>query len=340
MVSEAELDDEQYKIRMLKSGNYLIEGSAGSGKTVLALQKAKEIQESKTGTYLVVIFTKTLRTFIEDGVRSLGLDPNRVCHFHDLNNLNISSVDYVIADEVQDFDDSQVQALINLANKHFIFFGDNAQQIYSSRTNGISLNRIKQLAGIPENNHKRLHKNYRLPKPIAEFAQNIATYRDDLVNRCVKASGDKPVIIHCKNFNSELDYIESVIRNEGWSDVGILLPNNSEVKKVKDYYNLKRFPVEYKYDIKAGYYNNTTYNTLNFYTDLPKVITYHSSKGLQFEHVFLPNCSIDSNLHNYQDALYVATTRASVSLIITYSDKLSRYISAIPNRYYKLQNKK
>lgn len=339
MVSEAELDDEQYKIRMLRTGNYLIEGCAGSGKTLLALQKAKEIQDSKAGSYLVVIFTKTLRKFIEDGIISLGLDENRVCNFHQLDKLKITSIDYVIADEVQDFDDIQIQSLVHLARKNFIFFGDDAQQIYASRTNNTSLSRIKTVAQIPNSNHKRLEKNYRLPKSIAEFAQHIATNPDDLTNRCTKSTGQKPLIVHCKSFNLELDYISTLIGREGWSDVGILLANNDEVSMVKDYYGAIGFPIECKYDYKIDKWHKKTFNTINFYTDLPKIMTYHSSKGLQFEYVFLPNCEIDTNEFNYRDALFVAATRASTSLIISYSSKLSKYISKIPAKYYTVVEK-
>lgn len=339
MVSEAELDDEQYKIRILKADNYLIEGCAGSGKTVLALQKAKEIQDSNSGSYLVVIFTKTLRKFIEDGIKKLGLDPTRVCHFHDLNRRNISSVDYVIADEVQDFDDDQIKYLVSLSKKNFIFFGDDAQQIYSKNNRNNNLNNIKTIASIPYSNHKRLEKNYRLPRSIAEFAQQIATNPDGLVSRCVKTAGDKPVIIKHRSLNHELDYVESLIKNEGWSDVGILVSNNKEVIRIKEYYDNKNFPIEYKYDVKIDEYNKKTYNTLNFYSDKPKVMTYHSSKGLQFEHVFLPKCEVASNNLNYQDALYVATTRASVNLFISYSNSLSKFISSIPTGYYKFLEK-
>jgi superfamily I DNA/RNA helicase len=66
---------------------------------------------------------------------------------------------------------------------------------------------------------------------------------------------------------------------------------------------------------------------LDFNSNLPKVMTYHSAKGLQFDTVFMPHCGED--WIEYKNAFYVALTRTSRQLIITHSDKLSRYIQQI-----------
>ena len=194
MVSEEELDDEQYQVKMLKMDNYMIEGCAGSGKTILALHKAREIQELELGTYLVVIYTKTLRAFIKDGITSLGLNPDRVCNFHQLKNYGFESADYIIVDEIQDFNTEQIQNLIKMANKNFIFFGDDSQQLHAIRNGNITLEDIKKIGSIEYEKHITLNKNYRLPKPIAEFAQQISNKEKLLVERCVKQVGDLSLI--------------------------------------------------------------------------------------------------------------------------------------------------
>ena len=63
---------------------------------------------------------------------------------------------------------------------------------------------------------------------------------------------------------------------------------------------------------------------------IPKIITYHSAKGLQFHHVFLPDCNL--SFYKFKPSLYVAMTRSSQTLSIYYSDSLSPYIDAI-DRY-------
>ncbi|WP_059171980.1 3'-5' exonuclease [Bacillus sp. FJAT-27445] len=336
MVREEELDDDQYKIKMMKMDNYLVEGCAGSGKTILALQKAKEIQDLSLGSYLVVIYTLTLRSFIKDGVTSLELDPDRVCNFHALDKSGFDSADYIIVDEVQDFSAQDLNKLIKMAKKHFVFFGDDAQQLYASKTNNISLKDIINLSNISKENHKILEKNYRLPKPIAEFAQQISKNNDSLADRCTKIDGEKPLIINFINPKAQLDFIVNVVRNETLSDVGILVGTNEDIETIKRYFDSIGFRAEYKF-YEEG--KNKRVNDLDFYTDSPKVMTYHSSKGLQFEHVFLPMCQHGLTKYNFQEALYVAVTRPSQRLIIMYSQVLSPFIKNIDRKYYDYQKR-
>ena len=41
------------------------------------------------------------------------------------------SADYIIVDEIQDFELKEIQEFMNAAKKHFLFFGDSAQSIYT-----------------------------------------------------------------------------------------------------------------------------------------------------------------------------------------------------------------
>jgi superfamily I DNA/RNA helicase len=334
LISEESFDEEQRRIQTLKDGNYLIEGCAGSGKTVLALTKAYEIKESELGTYLVVIFTHTLKDFIKDGITNLGLDEDRICNYDQLEKRGYTSADYIIVDEVQDFEDVRIQHLKEMANKHFIFFGDDAQQLYSDRTNKTNLKRIANLTGIAANNHKKLSKNYRLPRPIAEFAVQIAKDSNpNIIGQCVKSSGKKPIILKCKGFEDELDYIRKTIENNGLLNVGILVKDNDEIQNVIDYYDKLKFNIQYKYYKKNGNSKNLI-DTLDFYDHTPKIITYHSSKGLQFDYVFLPACNVAYSKYDFQDSLYVAVTRTSEELHITYSETLSPYIKKVSKNLY------
>lgn len=338
MVREEELDDEQYKIKMMKMDNYLINGCAGSGKTILALQKAKEIQDLDLGTYLVVIYTHTLKSFIKDGVTSLGLDPDRVCNYDSLEKNGFDSADYIIVDEIQDFPISKIDKLKKMAEKNFIFFGDDAQQIYGGKNNNIKLNDIKVFASIDDGNHKILDKNYRLPKPVADFAQNLHFTAGDLAGRCTKLTGDKPIVLKCVNPKDQLDYILNLIKNETLQDVGILVATNKDIELLKSYFEHIGFEAEYKY-YEEGERNRELVSDLDFYTSKPKVMTYHSSKGLQFEHVFMPLCECDYVNHNYKEAMYVAITRTSQRLIILYSNILSPFIQSIDGMLYEHYSK-
>lgn len=51
------------------------------------------------------------------------------------------------------------------------------------------------------------------------------------------------------------------------------------------------------------------------------MMTYHSSKGLQFEHVFIPECTVEDDAN--RNPLYVAVTRTYRALYIMHSGNLS-----------------
>ena len=61
-------------------------------------------------------------------------------------------------------------------------------------------------------------------------------------------------------------------------------------------------------------------------------MTYHGSKGLQFEYVFLPECSVEGS--DNRNPLYVAVTRTYRSLFIMHSGNLSSLFDDVPEDLY------
>ena len=73
-VKDSELDDYQVKVINKKTDNsYIVKGCAGSGKSILALWKAKQIQDEHKGTYLYIVFTKALMQYMADGISQVGI---------------------------------------------------------------------------------------------------------------------------------------------------------------------------------------------------------------------------------------------------------------------------
>ena len=76
------------------------------------------------------------------------------------------------------------------------------------------------------------------------------------------------------------------------------------LESVKEYFERKNFSNEAKINENSD---------LDFDSELPKIITFHSSKGLQFETIFIPFC--DYPIHDswlithYKNPLYVGLTR-------------------------------
>jgi superfamily I DNA/RNA helicase len=322
-INESELDDYQVKIvRRNLNSSFIVKGCAGSGKTVLALWRAKELAEQGNNDYLIIVFTKALKQFIEDGIHTIGVDQSKVLyHWEWINKCGKLSAEYIIVDEVQDFDTDELRELQKAATKNFILFGDSAQQLYKDVPNKgrlLTMEEIQIQTGIPMEN---LVINHRLPKKIARVAEQVTLSSDPLTDRCNKEGVNKPRLIECNSLNDQLDYIIDVVRAQNYLDVGILFPRNSDVLEAKKYFDSKKWGVEAKF----GYGSNSM--DLDFKTDNPKLMTYHSAKGLQFEAVFLPMCNVGEEKD--RNPLYVALTRSYRDLFILYSNTLSPYISNI-----------
>jgi superfamily I DNA/RNA helicase len=332
-IKDSELDDFQLRVINRKTdGNLIVKGCAGSGKSVLALWKVKQIQREEKGTYLFIVFTKVLRQYMLDGIRQIGIDESNVTYYHEWKyKLQCPSADYIIIDEAQDFSLEEIERFRSRAQKALLIYGDSAQQLYSSVKNKqvASIEEITLFTKFPE---EKLVFNHRLPKTIARVAERISTVDDELEGRCRNAGTSKPKILQYRDIEEQLDAIVELISNRNMEDVGILFPTNREVEYAYDYFRDNHdIHVEAKYDNKNSEELNSVMN-LNFTSKNPKIITYHSAKGLQFENVFLPECSC--RYPNQQNALYVAVTRSYDGLYIMHSGNLSPFFDNVPKELY------
>ena len=334
-INESELDDYQIQIIQRQMDNsFIVKGCAGSGKTVLALWRAKEIDEAGLGSYYVIVYTKALRQFIDDGVKDIGLsERNVVHHWQWKHRLKMPHADYIIIDEVQDFTSDELKELQACADKAFILFGDSAQQIYKGLKHGLMT--MEEIAVLTRISMETLSLNHRLPKKIARVAEKLSTTYDPLESRCLKEGMTKPYLIEKDNFNAQLDFIKEVIDERGYTDIGILFQDNHQVKQADGYFKKIDFKVEAKYDI--SFPDDTKFN-LNFHSENPKLMTYHSAKGLQFEAVFLPNCNVADNGDDAVNPLYVALTRTYQDLYVSHSGDLTNYLSKLPTELFESIN--
>nr|WP_315175954.1 AAA family ATPase [uncultured Flavobacterium sp.] len=332
-INESELDDYQIPIIQKKMNtSFVVKGCAGSGKTVLALWKAREIAEAELGSYYVIVYTKALRQFINDGVNEIGLSQSHVVHYDKWKNrLNKENADYVIIDEVQDFTKDELTELQKSAKKAFILFGDSAQQIYKGlKPDLMTMEQIANHTSLPL---EQLVLNHRLPKKIARVAEYLNSTGDTLESRCKKEGANKPFLVEANNWEEQLDFIKNTIEERGYTDVGILFPVNKDVKSADEYFKKIGFGVESKYDI--NYPNNVKFN-LNFHSDNPKLLTYHSAKGLQFEAVFIPLIGMNSLAGDNNNPFYVALTRTYQDLFIIHSNNASNKFAQIPKVLFEI----
>lgn len=247
-------------------------------------------------------------------------------------------INYLIIDEGQDFSiDDYKTNFISQAEQSITIFGDTNQQLYENR--GTSIDTIQSVFRYPL---KNLEFNYRIPKTIAKIAQKIPVPNLDLISQNRKNNGDsdfpsfpKPIVKKCKSVVEELQYILNKIKTEEMDDVAILLPNNGVIEKVHTFFSNKGIGTQVRYTVNlpenraAGVYPMfRSVDTLDFTNhDLPCILTFHSAKGTEFDNVFIPFADDDNKLD--RNAFYVAVTRSSSRVFITYSRKLTSLLKDI-----------
>lgn len=340
MVIESELDEDQIKVLMATNDkSCLVSGCAGSGKSVLALIKAQRIQREKGDNYQIIVYTKTLCNYMNAGREALGLHNDFYYHYRWKNKLGCPQADYVIVDEIQDFTSEEVQEFIDSTKKNFFFFGDTAQSIFQGLKETMPVNGINRLFSY--NNEPKnfaLYRNYRLPIPVARVAQHIGIDLEAFDEKTYKSKETAiPRFIQYNSLEEQIGAIANIIKRNGMIDVGILLPHNEDVIKVSILLKRNNINHELRYVDKENWHNSV--DTLNFNTSNPKVMTYHSAKGLQFGTVFLPGISPLSNdpkrMVSEQKALYVAMTRTYRNLYVMYSGVLPAPLNKVPIELFK-----
>lgn len=343
-LSLKDYDKKQEEVLLYNGNNVLIEGPAGSGKTILAMIKLFELEENLKN-YRIVLYTITLKNFIKSKMIKAKFNDidNKIFYEQEYEqNFENDNYDYIIIDEVQDIKMEKLTEYIDKAKVGFFLYGDNAQQIYPEKTENLNiLEEIKKLHSVK---NFKLVRTYRVPKKIALFAEKIDRIKGNLSINCYKSGEQLPKIIEFSNNDDELMYIKNTIENEGWKDVGILLKRNSMVKGFAEKLNDIGLVVESKYKDE----NDRIIDNLNFESHNPKVMTYHSSKGLEFERVFIPRCNVyedkltnkKGRWYNYREAFFVALTRSSQSLIISYirNDK-SKYLDEFDKNTYIFESR-
>ncbi|MDR1198649.1 MAG: ATP-binding domain-containing protein [Prevotellaceae bacterium] len=247
-------------------------------------------------------------------------------------------VNYIIVDEGQDFTLSNYsQNFIPQATKSISIFGDTNQKIYSDRN--CNIEDIATRFNYPMLN---LNFNYRVPKTIAKVAQTIPNPQIDLIANNKKNNGNsdypsfpKPIIKKCDSEKDELQYILNRIQTEGLDDVAILLPKEEKIKEIQEFFSQNNIGTQVRIAIDIGEtpLGNRKFHridTLDFTNlDLPSILTYHSAKGTEFDNVFIPFADDDNGID--RNAFYVAVTRSSSRLFVTYSRELTHFIEIDEN---------
>lgn len=328
-VDENSMDDDQLDlIEYANDKSMLVAGCAGSGKSVIAMHKAEQLYAEGEDVILIA-YTKSLNGFMRVGKPDASF---RFYYHYQWKKMNMPKADYIIVDEIQDFTHEEIQEFIDAAKKCFIFFGDTAQSIY--RQYGKQTMTIEQISKMTGLNILQLFNNYRLPRPVAKITQNyvgvdVPEYKEKVYQN---KETELPRFVHTKTLEEEFSSIIQIIAQHPNKSIGILYHSNEAVLLMNKQMIERGIQCEFKYNDTDGEKRNVS--NLNFNTLVPKIMTYHSAKGLQFDIVILPQYNGAFDVES-KKALYVAMTRTMHKLYVLYlTPELLSPLKEVPSHLY------
>lgn len=119
---------QQIIIAMKAEQTVVVKGVAGSGKSLTLLKKAKQVS-TFSDSYVIVVYTKTLKQFFVDELAEIGQTRGHVYYAKEWErSVNKPRVDYMFVDECQDFNAAEIQDFRD-HGKYCWFFGDTEQSI-------------------------------------------------------------------------------------------------------------------------------------------------------------------------------------------------------------------
>lgn len=353
MISYPDLDEDQKDFvdnQVNKDGNIWVQGFAGSGKSVLLIHALRvKLKESVDAKCCIVVYTQSLRDMFSTGINDLdpqnreGLKNVPVITYHEFMRNNVI-YDFIFCDEVQDIPADVLTAMKNRSSC-VIVAGDSNQSIYADTVNPADIGNIISARAFI------LNRVYRLTRSIMGAVSKMMPSLDIFGARRDMTKVDVQIRLRkCTDLRDEVKYtFETALENAAEGDTSvILLPFHDDIETFlgilckqhgldnfavtknrygkPDYQTVNSFLNDNQ--IKIEYIGNGYGSFQNAETKRKVILmTYHSSKGMDFRHVFLPFMNQNTRISaspviSPETLLMVALTRSNRNLYITYNNQL------------------
>ena len=339
---ESELEKKQKNVLDLPiKDNYLVVGGPGTGKTVLAVYRAKKaINESQYKPVLLLVYNNPLKEYISASLKQLKMTNIDVSTYHQwifdiYREYQLGTVPKVGSD----FNwDRVVPAISRIGKKYFHIIVDDAQDFPVPLIDLLKRVSDNMTLFIDPNQAPerviKLTKNYRNTKEIVDLARLYCTNGKPSES---SVSGGKPYFIKCEsgNFDSLNALMKGIIIRYPKKNIGIIA-NSRMVTRVYEYLK-DNLPTE----ILVQMHKPQTAHRIDFSKPGVKVVSFGTMKGLEFDVVLIPLFDkIDSHNDDIIDynRIYVAVTRTLGDLYllywneIIYSNKIDTMSKILSNR--------
>ena len=347
IVPENRLDEQQrFFIENvdLNTKNVWIRGFPGSGKSVLLAYTLKKIKNDHPNAKVaMVVFTHSLIKMFQAAFAEMGVAANIMTYYSFMDSSN--HYDYVLCDEVQDMTPRVLNSMNERAD-HVVVAGDENQSIYDVDPKynepTVSTSQIRDILTASDYELGIIH---RLSSSIISAVQkflpnvNIFTARRDLTRQttqirlCIAQSPEEEsryilkegkrainvgqtVAVLVPTHDYVLDIIQNFLVTEGKSRWAVSTNSYGRVNydALNEFLSQQGIPVQYVGNRYGSFSDDSRKIT---------IMTYHSSKGLDFDNVFIPKLSNTLFIYRKESLartlFMVAMTRSRNNLYLTYS---------------------
>lgn len=302
----------------------IIQGSAGTGKTTVALHRLawllfEENSPAKKEHSLVVMFSPTLAHYVEKILPALGVHGVKIATYEDwIKDASRAvkkyptSLDHLVIDEAQDFTLAEIKKLVSVLKdkNQLTIAGDLGQKILEGRDFGTWQELLEKLGlkGVDVLNLSIAYRSTYQIYEIAEYVRDPSLADEDL--KMTPRFGPEPLLTICHNFIEAVDmtrsWIEDVI-NINQKVVGAVICRTPQEARLVYEALLK----QNVHGIRFGDSQHFEFTPGITVTDVRQV------KGLEFQCLLLFNPSekkYPTNSAQDRNLLYVAVTRAVFKL--------------------------
>lgn len=354
IIPENKLDEQQRDFVEnvdINQRNVWIKGFPGSGKSVLLAYTIKKIKrQAPSASIVVVVFTHSLITMFKAAFREMEENVEVVTYFDFMKSPR--RYDYILSDEVQDLTPTVLREMNN-RGKHVIVAGDENQSIYETapRTNEktVSPSQINSLLNSREFSLNIIHRLTRsIIDAVNKFLPNLNIFA---ARRDMSKQSTQVRVCEAQNTDEEVKYILKEGKNavnNGYT-VGVLIPTGKAIIAFVNTALRKEGKPEWtpttnrwgsvdfsdlndhfdRCGVQMQYVGNGT-GTFSENSRKITIMTYHSSKGLDFDNVFIPGMNRNLFITYDQDLsktlFMVAMTRSRNNLYLTYSGYKHEYL--------------
>lgn len=332
-----ELSKLQKEIVTSNESKIVVISAAASGKTTVLTERVRHLLKCGMNPNDICVITFTnlaaqelkdrLSTDYKDGLTistihglanrflcSHGINTSKIIKeekfdkFFDLLNEHpecVSHIPYILLDEAQDSSSQEYEFIFDMIQPDdFFVVGDYRQSIYGFR--GAEPEYLMRLSHQSNVKVFDMNENYRNGSNILTYAKRIIS-KGGLIDTSIPMRNGGTVYEGTYNIDNLCNWIES---NGAYSDWAILTRTNTEVTNIMNDLKKAEIPcVTFKQGdmTKSQLENAMKSNTV-------KVLTFHSSKGLEWQNVAVCNAVWWGGDEVYR-VNYVAATRARDTLL-------------------------